>query len=140
HSRPRVALRSTLGRRYRAAQRQIISGDGRQRGERVISSVAEIPLSLEGRAPLCRPSPKDEHLFSSSCPVFLNAPHCWRAEIFHERLKLEERSFTIQPTSIPDELPVGPDHPVTRDDNRDRISPVRQTNSPRNISHFFRLG
>src|SRR6516165_4452255 len=87
-----------------------------------------------------RPSPKDEHLFSNSCPVFLNSPHCLRAEIFHERLKLEERSFTIQSAAIPDQVPVGTDHPVTRDDNRDRISPVRQTNSPRNISHFFRLG
>src|SRR5262245_3889107 len=88
-----------------------------------------------------RPSPKDEHLFSNSCtPVFLKSPHCLRSEIFHERLKFEERSFTVQPAAIPDELPAGTDYPVTRDDNRDRISPVRQTNSPRNISHFFRLG
>src|SRR5262249_4042250 len=79
-------------------------------------------------------------IWNSCTPVFLNSPHCLRPEIFHQRLKLEERSFTIQPATIPDELPVGTDYTVTMDDNRDRIPPIRQTNSPRNISHFFRLG
>ena len=80
-------------------------------------------------------------LFCNACTAeFLNFSHCLRPKIFHDRLKLEQCPFSVQPAAVTDELPVGADHPVTRHDNRDRISPVRQTNSPRNIPHFVRLG
>src|SRR6516165_2266048 len=84
---------------------------------------------------------REIHLFRNSCiPGFPNSLESLRPKIFHDRLKLEQCSFAIQPAAVSDKLPVGADHTVTRDDNRDRISPVRQTNSSRNIPHFIRLG
>jgi hypothetical protein len=79
--------------------------------------------------------------WGSACtPEFLNSSHCVWPKIFHDRLKLEQCPFSVQPAAVPDQLPVGADHPVTRHNNRDRILPIRQTHSPRDIPHFIRLG
>ena len=41
-------------------------------------------------------------------------------------LQLQQQALPRQTASVPHQRPVRPDHPVTRDDHRDRIAPVRR--------------